>query len=96
VITNGLNNWFIQRIRIKAVKILLVAWFISVASIIIALCLKAQLLVIFTIISKIFGPKYYFTLYNFRGVASSLGSYLLFVKVARYLYDKEARSQHTD
>lgn len=65
-----------------------------VASVIIGLCLGAQWPVIFAVISELFGLKYYSTLYNFGGAASPLGSYLLSVKVAGYLYDKEARRQH--
>jgi hypothetical protein len=95
VIIGGLKNWLIQRIRIKSRGYFWWPGSLYVASIIIALCLEAQWHVIFAVISKLFGPKYYSTLYNFRGVASSLGSYLLSVKVVRYLYDKEARMQHT-
>jgi len=65
-----------------------------VASVIIGLCFGAQWPVIFAVISELFGLKYYSTLYNFGGAASPLGSYLLSVKVAGYLYDKEARKQH--
>lgn len=65
-----------------------------VASVIIGLCFGAQWPVIFAVISELFGLKYYSTLYNFGAAASPLGSYLLSVKVAGYLYDKEAKIQH--
>ncbi|KAE8711985.1 hypothetical protein F3Y22_tig00110266pilonHSYRG00064 [Hibiscus syriacus] len=42
---------------------------------------------------EIFGLKYYSTLYNFGSVASPIGSYILNVKVAGNLYDREAKKQ---
>uniref|UniRef100_A0A0C9QSH0 TSA: Wollemia nobilis Ref_Wollemi_Transcript_11821_3395 transcribed RNA sequence n=1 Tax=Wollemia nobilis TaxID=56998 RepID=A0A0C9QSH0_9CONI len=65
-----------------------------VASILIGLCFGAQWPVLFAVISELFGLKYYATLYNFGGAASPLGSYLLSVKTAGMLYDREARKQH--
>ena len=64
-----------------------------VASIIIGFCFGANWPVLFSIISELFGLKYYSTLYNVGSVASPIGSYLLSVRVAGYLYDKEARKQ---
>ncbi|KAJ0044447.1 hypothetical protein Pint_05969 [Pistacia integerrima] len=64
-----------------------------VASIIIGFCFGAQWPLVFAIISEIFGLKYYSTLYNFGGSASPVGSYLLNVRVAGYLYDREAEKQ---
>ncbi|CAD5320822.1 unnamed protein product [Arabidopsis thaliana] len=61
-----------------------------VASVIIGFCFGAQWPLLFAIISEIFGLKYYSTLYNFGSVASPIGSYLLNVRVAGYLYDVEA------
>ncbi|KAL3732006.1 hypothetical protein ACJRO7_028797 [Eucalyptus globulus] len=63
------------------------------ASIIIGFCFGAQWPLLFAIISEIFGLKYYSTLYNFGTVASPIGGYLLNVRVAGHLYDKEARKQ---
>ncbi|KAK4367076.1 hypothetical protein RND71_014956 [Anisodus tanguticus] len=63
------------------------------ASIIIGFCFGAQWPLLFAIISELFGLKYYSTLYNFGSVASPIGSYLLNVKVAGHLYDKEAEKQ---
>lgn len=60
---------------------------------IIGFCFGAQWPLLFAIISEIFGLKYYSTLYNFGSVASPIGSYLLNVRVAGYLYDKEAERQ---
>ncbi|RVW62556.1 hypothetical protein CK203_063146 [Vitis vinifera] len=63
------------------------------ASIIIGFCFGAQWPILFAVISEIFGLKYYSTLYNFGAVASPIGSYLLSVRVAGYLYDKEGKRQ---
>ncbi|PIN24452.1 hypothetical protein CDL12_02803 [Handroanthus impetiginosus] len=63
------------------------------ASIIIGFCFGAQWPLLFAIISELFGLKYYSTLYNFGSVASPIGLYLLNVRVAGHLYDKEARKQ---
>ncbi|XVE75432.1 hypothetical protein DITRI_Ditri12bG0093500 [Diplodiscus trichospermus] len=64
-----------------------------IASVIIGFCFGAQWPLLFAIISEIFGLKYYSTLYNFGSVASPIGSYILNVKVAGNLYDKEAKKQ---
>ncbi|XP_022764596.1 protein NUCLEAR FUSION DEFECTIVE 4-like [Durio zibethinus] len=64
-----------------------------IASVIIGFCFGAQWPLLFAIISEIFGLKYYSTLYNFGSVASPIGSYILNVRVAGNLYDKEARKQ---
>ncbi|CAK7343208.1 unnamed protein product [Dovyalis caffra] len=63
------------------------------ASVIIGFCFGAQWPLLFAIISEIFGLKYYSTLYNLGAVASPVGSYVLSVKVAGQLYDKEALKQ---
>jgi hypothetical protein len=63
------------------------------ASIIIGFCFGAQWPLLFAIISEVFGLKYYSTLYNFGSVASPIGSYLLNVRVAGHLYDREAEKQ---
>ncbi|KAG6596491.1 Protein NUCLEAR FUSION DEFECTIVE 4, partial [Cucurbita argyrosperma subsp. sororia] len=63
------------------------------SSIIIGFCFGAQWPLIFAIISEIFGLKYYATLYNLGGVASPIGAYILNVKVAGHLYDREATRQ---
>ncbi|KAH0457443.1 hypothetical protein IEQ34_012758 [Dendrobium chrysotoxum] len=64
-----------------------------IASVIIGFCFGAQWPLLFAIISELFGLKYYSTLYNFGGVASPIGSYILNVRVAGYLYDREAERQ---
>lgn len=64
-----------------------------VASIVIGFCFGANWPVLFSIISELFGLKYYSTLYNVGSIASPIGSYLLSVRVAGYLYDREARKQ---
>ena len=63
------------------------------ASVIIGFCFGAQWPLIFAIISEVFGLKYYSTLYNFGAFASPVGSYILNVRVAGSLYDKEALKQ---
>ncbi|KAL2326702.1 hypothetical protein Fmac_025760 [Flemingia macrophylla] len=63
------------------------------ASIIIGFCFGANWPVLFSIISELFGLKFYSTLYNVGSVASPLGSYLFSVRVAGYLYDREATRQ---
>ncbi|KAG6536708.1 uncharacterized protein LOC122027358 [Zingiber officinale] len=65
------------------------------ASVVIGFCFGAQWPLLFAIISEIFGLKYYSTLYNFGGVASPLGSYILNVRVAGHLYDVQARKQRS-
>ncbi|XWS43545.1 hypothetical protein CRYUN_Cryun16bG0113300 [Craigia yunnanensis] len=63
------------------------------ASVIIGFCFGAQWPLMYAIISEVFGLKYYSTLYNFGSVASPVGSYILNVRVAGHLYDKEALKQ---
>ncbi|CAL0316442.1 unnamed protein product [Lupinus luteus] len=63
------------------------------ASVIIGFCFGAQWPLVFAIISELFGLKYYATLYNFGGVASPIGLYILNVRVTGHLYDKEANRQ---
>ncbi|CAH9090255.1 unnamed protein product [Cuscuta europaea] len=64
-----------------------------VASIMMGFCFGAQWPLIFAIISELFGLKYYSTLYNLGSGASPVGAYLLNVRVAGHLYDKEAKRQ---
>ncbi|XP_052185355.1 uncharacterized protein LOC127797002 [Diospyros lotus] len=64
-----------------------------VASIIVGFCFGAQWPLLLTIISEIFGLKYYSTLLNFGVVASPIGSYVLNVVITGRLYDKEAEKQ---
>ncbi|KAL5975072.1 hypothetical protein ACLOJK_031748 [Asimina triloba] len=64
-----------------------------VASVIIGFCLGAQWSMTFAIISEIFGLKYYATLFSIGGAVTPIGSYLLNVRVAGRLYDREALKQ---
>ncbi|KAF9594217.1 hypothetical protein IFM89_028874 [Coptis chinensis] len=66
---------------------------IYVASIIVGFCYGAQLTMLYTVISEIFGLKHYATLFNCGQLASPLGSYVFNVLVAGRLYDKEALKQ---
>ncbi|KAF6140264.1 hypothetical protein GIB67_000312 [Kingdonia uniflora] len=76
---------------------LLVAFPISgslyITSIIIGFSYGVQLTLLFTIISELFGLKYYSTLFNCGQLSAPIGSYVLNVRVAGKLYDKEARKQ---
>ncbi|KAL3530504.1 hypothetical protein ACH5RR_009826 [Cinchona calisaya] len=63
---------------------------VYIASIVIGFSFGAQLPLIFTIISELFGLKHYSTLFNCGQLASPIGSYILNVKVTGSLYDKEA------
>ncbi|XP_071938695.1 protein NUCLEAR FUSION DEFECTIVE 4-like [Coffea arabica] len=63
------------------------------ASVIIGFCVGAQWTLLFAIISEIFGLKYYSTLFQFGALGSPIGAYVLNVKVAGHLYDKEAMKQ---
>ncbi|XP_022641623.1 protein NUCLEAR FUSION DEFECTIVE 4 isoform X1 [Vigna radiata var. radiata] len=64
-----------------------------VASIVIGFCYGANWPLIYSVISELFGLKHYSTLYNLGSLAGPIGSYLLGVRVAGYLYDKEAMRQ---
>ncbi|XP_017259089.1 uncharacterized protein LOC108228112 [Daucus carota subsp. sativus] len=63
------------------------------SSIIMGFCFGALWPLIFAIISELFGLKYYSTLYNLGAGASPFGAFILNVKVAGHLYDKEASKQ---
>ncbi|KAJ8537748.1 hypothetical protein K7X08_014288 [Anisodus acutangulus] len=63
------------------------------SSVLMGFCFGAQWPLILSIISELFGLKYYATLYNFGSIASPIGGYILNVRVAGHLYDKEALKQ---
>ncbi|XP_031113250.1 protein NUCLEAR FUSION DEFECTIVE 4 isoform X1 [Ipomoea triloba] len=63
-----------------------------IASIVIGFSFGAQLPLLFTIISELFGLKYYSTLFNCGQLASPIGTYVLNVMITGHLYDKEARN----
>lgn len=79
---------------LSCIGLLLIAFPFSgsvyVASVIIGFSFGAQLPLLFSIISELFGLKYYSTLFNCGQLASPLGSYILNVKVTGPLYDREA------
>ncbi|KAK4743069.1 hypothetical protein SAY87_001070 [Trapa incisa] len=56
-------------------------------------CFGAQWPLLYAIISKLFGLKYYVTLYNVGSAASLVGLYILNVQVTGRLYDQEALQQ---
>ncbi|KAK7380583.1 hypothetical protein VNO78_33097 [Psophocarpus tetragonolobus] len=64
-----------------------------VASVVIGFCFGANWPLLHSIISELFGLKHYSTLYNVGVLASPIGSYLFNVRVAGYLYDREAKRQ---
>ncbi|VFQ96558.1 unnamed protein product [Cuscuta campestris] len=61
-----------------------------VASVAIGFSFGAQLPLLFTVISELFGLKYYSTLFNCGQLASPAGTYVLNVMVTGRLYDREA------
>ncbi|RZC90979.1 hypothetical protein C5167_028814 [Papaver somniferum] len=63
------------------------------ASIMIGFCYGAHITLIYTVISELFGLKHYSTLYNCGVLAMPLGSYVFNVRVAGFLYDREALKQ---
>lgn len=109
VISGFVSEWLLQRYRFPRTLVLTIVLALAcighlliafpapgslyIASILVGLCFGAQWPVLFAVISELFGLKYYATLYNLGGAASPLGSYLLNVRVAGYLYDREARRQ---
>ncbi|KAJ1266664.1 hypothetical protein BS78_08G169400 [Paspalum vaginatum] len=64
-----------------------------VASVAIGFCFGAAQPLILATVSELFGLKYYSTMYNFCGTASPVGSYILNVRVAGRMYDREAARQ---
>ncbi|TVU48746.1 hypothetical protein EJB05_00017, partial [Eragrostis curvula] len=63
------------------------------ASVLVGFCFGAAYPMILAIISELFGLKYYSTLYNVGNVACPVGSYILNVRVAGRMYDREAARQ---
>ncbi|KAM7526858.1 hypothetical protein LguiA_016760 [Lonicera macranthoides] len=66
---------------------------VYVASLIFGFSHGCQMTLLFTIISELFGLKYYSTLFNCGQLASPLGSYIFNVHIVGKLYDKEALKQ---
>ncbi|KAI3880606.1 hypothetical protein MKX03_037478 [Papaver bracteatum] len=64
-----------------------------VSSVLIGFSYGAQLTLVYTIISELFGLKYYSTLFNCGVLGSPLGSYVFNVRVLGILYDREALKQ---
>ncbi|KAK3135606.1 hypothetical protein QOZ80_5BG0421040 [Eleusine coracana subsp. coracana] len=63
------------------------------ASVLIGLCFGAQWPLLYATVSELFGLKRYPTLYNLAAMASSVGAYLLNVRVTGRVYDAEAARQ---
>ncbi|KAK9141758.1 hypothetical protein Syun_011158 [Stephania yunnanensis] len=66
---------------------------VYVSSIIVGFCYGAQMTLLYTIISELFGLKRFATLFNVGQLAVPLGSYVFNVKICGFLYDKEALKQ---
>ncbi|XP_010543563.1 PREDICTED: protein NUCLEAR FUSION DEFECTIVE 4-like [Tarenaya hassleriana] len=66
---------------------------VYLASVLIGFTYGAQLTLLFTIISELFGLKYFSTLFNCGQLASPIGSYVFNVKVVGKLYDVAAMKQ---
>ncbi|KAL6643529.1 hypothetical protein ACP70R_018295 [Stipagrostis hirtigluma subsp. patula] len=65
------------------------------SSVILGICLGAQWPLLQSIVSELFGLKYYSTLFNFGSAASPVGIYVLNVCVVGHMYDAEAARQHS-
>ncbi|OMO65651.1 Nodulin-like protein [Corchorus capsularis] len=66
---------------------------VYLASLLLGFSYGAHLTLLFTIISELFGLKYYSTLFNCGQLASPLGLYILNVRIVGKLYDNEALKQ---
>ncbi|XP_066354956.1 protein NUCLEAR FUSION DEFECTIVE 4-like [Miscanthus floridulus] len=66
---------------------------LNVASVVIGFCLGAAKPLILASVSELFGLRYYSTMCNFCGTATPLGTYVLNVRVAGRMYDREAARQ---
>lgn len=63
------------------------------ASLFIGFSYGAVLILVYILISELFGLKHYATLFNWGQLSSPLGSYVLNVRITGVLYDKEALRQ---
>ena len=66
---------------------------VYIASLVVGFSHGAQLTLVFTVVSELFGLKYYSTLFNCGQLSAPLGSYVLSVLVVGKLYDREAIKQ---
>ncbi|KAL1810281.1 hypothetical protein ACET3Z_027271 [Daucus carota] len=64
-------------------------------SVIVGVCYGSQWSLMPTITSEIFGVLHLGTIFNTIAVASPIGSYIMSVRVAGYIYDKEASGHRT-
>ncbi|KAJ7527806.1 hypothetical protein O6H91_16G071800 [Diphasiastrum complanatum] len=62
-------------------------------SVIIGLCFGASFTLIFTIVSEICGLRFFATIFNCLQLCSPLGLYLISVRTAGVLYDREAKQE---
>ncbi|KAJ7565751.1 hypothetical protein O6H91_02G073200 [Diphasiastrum complanatum] len=62
-------------------------------SILVGLSIGGQWSVLYTMIAELFGLKFYGTLQNITYVAKALGTYILSVRIAGILYDREGRKE---
>ncbi|PPS08656.1 hypothetical protein GOBAR_AA11988 [Gossypium barbadense] len=66
---------------------------VYLASLLLGFSFGAQQTLLFTIVSELFGLKYYATLFNCAQLSNPLGSFVLNVRIVGKLYDKEALKQ---
>ncbi|KAK1363362.1 protein NUCLEAR FUSION DEFECTIVE 4-like [Heracleum sosnowskyi] len=64
-------------------------------SVIVGVCYGSQWSLMPTITSEIFGVLHLGTIFNTIAIASPIGSYVMSVRIAGYIYDKEASGQQT-
>lgn len=64
-------------------------------SVVVGVCYGSQWSLMPTITSEIFGVLHLGTIFNTIAIASPIGSYVMSVRIAGYIYDKEALGQQT-
>ncbi|KAJ7522912.1 hypothetical protein O6H91_18G031100 [Diphasiastrum complanatum] len=64
--------------------------------VVVGICYGSQWSLMPATTSEIFGLQHFGTLFNTIAIASPIGSYLLSVRLAGYIYDQEARKEHGD
>ncbi|KAJ7546840.1 hypothetical protein O6H91_08G056500 [Diphasiastrum complanatum] len=78
---------------VNVIMALNVSGSLYIGSILIGMSFGAQMPVLYSIVSEVFGLRFFGTLYNVATLASPLGTYLLSVRAAGRLYDQEASKE---
>ncbi|WOG95258.1 hypothetical protein DCAR_0414570 [Daucus carota subsp. sativus] len=68
---------------------------LCLGSVLVGVCYGSQWSLMPTITSEIFGMLHLGTIFNTIDVASPIGFYIMYVRVAVYIYDKKASGQRT-